>query len=218
VRTPARWAVLASTIAVAGVIASACGTPDAVVAEQIPICVAQGGACRTSNDCCSDDGGPGIDGGSTMFFCSKTSCGAEQGSCQPTSCDPNALGTPTCGCSGVWYLNDCLRRQHGEPAAVGELSACPTKPCGFGDGGACPEGSYCGLIEPDCNQPSASIAAQSSACWVLPSPCPSPSTETFGPYQIPPITALSCKTNMCMDLCRALEQQAPIVFPSKSCP
>ena len=78
--------------------------------------------CAADVDC-QDDGDRDKD---DALFCAKDSCDALTGHCerQPGFCE-NDLA-PSCGCNGVTYWNDCLRKQHAIAAATpgeGELAA-----------------------------------------------------------------------------------------------
>jgi hypothetical protein len=200
---------IGATAATIGMLAQACGVPDAIVARENPVCIAAGNPCQTSLDCCDEDGGAG-------YFCSKGECDAGMGTCQPrtTNCDSNGGGQspPVCSCSGVWYLNDCLRKEHGESAI--SQNSCPPRPCSFDDAGACPQGTHCFLnYGPDCQPLSNPRVSQSSQCWALPETCPThPTNDPFTVTSL--IKAVSCApsttANPCEDLCSALKKDAPV--------
>lgn len=218
-RCAATGAAFAAFAAVVVVAATGCGAPDAVVArvmEAGPPAVEAGTLCTDNSQCGSQEV---VDGGPPPMFCSMDSCSAKTGTCQPreTVCDPSVL--PVCGCSGVFYWNDCLRKAHGEPAS--QQTGCPGPPrtCSFSaDGGTCPEGAYCEqLYDPSC-QPLSDGRPSVGVCLVLPTDCPE--GTAVGSISLTPSltpTAVSCKNNTCMGLCSALLLDAPITSLSLGC-
>lgn len=102
-------------------VAAACGREDIVVATidpptQAPTSSQSSGEkhhpspCFSSEDCKADD------------FCEKKFCAEPEGVCRPrpVSCE---LGLPVCGCGGLPFPSDCIRR------AAGVASSRPG-PCG----------------------------------------------------------------------------------------
>lgn len=128
-------------------------------------------------------------------FCDKRDCVTALGVCRPR---PVACGSEpgaVCGCNGVTYWNDCLRRQNGiEGMSPGECAS-PVV-CGTGLP-ACPD--------PDavCGRAFATAAActvdPEGTCWVLPPACPPPGGPGFVP----------CAGGACVDVCVALRSQVP---------
>jgi hypothetical protein len=197
--------------------AGGCGATDAVVAREVeagPLPVEAGAPCRTSDECGPQDL---VDGGAPLF-CSKDSCDAMMGTCEPrsTSCDPSLGLAPVCGCtSGIYYWNDCLRKSHGESASRTTCPAAQTQTCSFdADGGTCPDHSYCAqLVDPTTCQPPPGLRA-SGICWALPAACPP--DETIGGLPVTR-TFMSCATHTCMNLCSALTNRAPIAISPSAC-
>jgi hypothetical protein len=118
--------------------------------------------CTTSNDC-----GGGL-------YCEKTSCGATVGTCElpPPDCDgPMSL---SCGCDGVTYFNECLRRASGiAPLAPGSCPFEAAALCGGDTGLTCPAGAACAHLLGFVHGPSCPSGV-SGSCWMLPARCPAP--------------------------------------------
>ena len=186
--------VLLAIAALAG-----CSADDVVVADVTPPAASigppgpGGPACRDQPDCAPN------------AFCAKHGCGDPIGHCElrPLTCD-EALA-PSCGCDGVTYWSDCLRRQHGVPASTGGECTVGV-PCG--PGAPCPMGASCArLVFPDATcDPSAP-----GACWAVPSVCPPSST---------PDRWTSCDGVVaCRSTCEAIAEEAPFrLAPPGSCP
>jgi hypothetical protein len=178
----------ARCIFMAIVACSACATQEVVLLD-LPTGAATsagpaGKPCVDNRDC------------PLSFFCGKDSCGAMLGRCDPLPllCDAD-LG-PSCGCDGVTYWNDCLRRLAGSAAGTkGECSQAAAL-CGGMDARACPKGAICTRVSPvgvcDPMEP--------GRCWGLPANCPAEIA----------VRAQSCAPERgCVDLCSALKSAAP---------
>lgn len=198
--------------AAAGAPALSCGVADEVVAEKtLPESgVPEGG----SHDPC-DPRSPNCRDGE---FCSADSCDAVSGTCltKPLTCETTLSLPPTCGCpSGLSYLNDCFRKQHGDSFSTTDPAACKTTQCTTTTEGSCPAGAYCALLYYKGCVPPTEPQARTGLCVILPpDPCP------LLPGGIP-LTFVSCGTNpTCTDYCSAVRQRAPLSFPwqAMTCP
>jgi len=102
------------------------------------------------------------------FFCDKDACGTETGACEPRPvfCEPDP--TPVCGCDGVTYWNDCLRRQVGVASSTpGECSNYARRCNNGSDCGVFP--GYCARILPlgrECNPDL--YPPPEGTCWAVP--------------------------------------------------
>lgn len=161
-----------------------CSGPDIVLAT-LP---AEGEAatpqrCATPGDCPAGT------------YCDKPTCDAGSGTCEilPAVCDGNEQ--PTCGCDGVTYFNDCLRKANG--IASSTAMSCPFDSaylCGF-SGQKCPEGAMCAQLVR--GGPGPCPATPPGICWVLPPQCPLP-----GPYDLRWDSCVS--GGPCVDTCTAI--------------
>ena len=131
-------------------------------------------------------------------FCEKPSCGAALGNCipWPPACDGDAR--PECGCDGVSYWNECLRRAAGIESTV-ERGPCRT-PRACDNTGPCPEGASCArIVRPgDCS------GVVAGTCWVVP---PAGQACLGGR----PSHYFTCGGQMtqCLDACAAIRSEQP---------
>lgn len=145
-------------------ICSAGCSEDVVVLASIPAGAtpASGTRCVDSSECA-----PGT-------FCDRRRCHETAGICVPfpVSCIDDER--PVCGCDGITYFNDCLRRAAGVEGSDADECTQPAGFCGR-PGESCPEGAVCAKLTgfggpsmPDCRGPVV------GRCWVLPATCPPP--------------------------------------------
>jgi hypothetical protein len=100
---------------------------------------------------------------------------------RPTFCD--STRAPVCGCDGVTFWNDCIRRARGEHAAAqGECTTAPADCAGPTKKTCALPGASCAILVPldvKCDGPMHDQAT--GVCWVLPLTCPPASDPTPDP-------------------------------------
>jgi len=159
-----RLASLAAFAAVAAVSTAAACSDETVVLATIPGTSGDGGTRSSDTRCVSTTDCP------EGTFCDKFDCDDVSGVCEPypTFCGDDEH--TVCGCDGVNYYNDCLRRAAGVPH--GRLSECSTEAisCGGPSNTPCPGTSICAKLGG--YKPCSGSAT--GTCWVLPLTCPPP--------------------------------------------
>jgi hypothetical protein len=171
----------------------------------------------------SDAGtGTGCPDGSFCEFSEATKCPDKapegtQGTCAPIrseSCANDFSFAPQCGCDGVTYFNECLRRERGvSTASAGPCFLTPLKSCDPArrDDPDCPTcavifPSEFSIYFPDAgSSPLACAVASTTAgsCWVTPA-CTSSS-----PPSGTRLRSLSCP-RPCEDACLAIRAGGPM--------
>jgi hypothetical protein len=116
-----------------------------------------GTRCTTSTEC-----GEGA-------FCSRRECKEPAGTCEPfpVRCDEDDHPHTVCGCDGVTYFSDCLRKAAGvtsaQPGECGASGAAELS-CGA-PGQTCPAGAFCFAPTGSCK---VSVLPIHGRCWVIP--------------------------------------------------
>jgi len=189
---------IALLTALAGVaLVSACAEEELVLARLPP----------------SNDSGPPVEAKrcvddaecTATSFCARAECGDVAGTCaaRPVVCEE--APQPVCGCDGITYWNDCLRRAAGITARAPrecEPGVGPAQTCGGpGDRGPgpgpsterCPPGTFCARLLPPSppGAPPICPPAVPGTCWALPAVCPPFDPNRWTRCGAP---ALECKT------------------------
>ena len=157
---------------------------------------------------CVDD----TDCTATNAFCERAACGEVAGLCatRPTVCAEEPA--PVCGCDGITYWNDCLRRTAGITAMTpDDCMPDRARTCGGrGDHGPgpgherCPTGTFCArlLPPPPPDQPPSCPPEVPGTCWALPPQCP----ERSGPDRW---TSCAGPDLTCTKTCEAIRSELP---------
>lgn len=207
-RTPTSRIAATLVAALAGlVLASACSSEEIVLATVSPLEAGSGEPakrCVDNRDC------------SSSMFCSRHDCGDLGGTCEtrPVVCEEGPM--PACGCDGITYWNDCLRRTvgvtAGPPGECGRtalfcgMGGGPGGPGGFppppGSGQGCPPGAACArLLPPDFTGAMCPFDVPGT-CWALPAICP----ERGGPDRWIPCDPAR---TLCASTCEAIRTGEP---------
>jgi hypothetical protein len=144
--------------------------------------------CRGPDDCAAGE------------LCEKRACADARGLCMPIPrlCTDAHL-SPVCGCDGITYFNDCLRRRSGIASARPEPCEQTAQRCVSEREQPCPEPAVCGRLPPRISIGSPGVRCEPEEpgqCWVVPVSCDRTLPgDRFG----------TCDgTLQCLDLCSAL--------------
>lgn len=125
------------------------------------------------------------------FFCRKDSCSEPMGACEPRPVLSDPDPDPVCGCDGVTYWNDSLRRQFGVASSTpGECSGYARR---------CNSGADCGVFPGFC----ARILPPGRSC----DPEPYPRPEGLC-WVVPPRPEMLTDSNLFL-LCHSSSMEAP---------
>ncbi len=179
-----------AALAIVGAVAFAAACSDEpVVLATIPGDPNDGGArsgdtrCVANSDC------------SEGSFCEKYDCDDTAGTCTPYPALCGDEEHTVCGCDGVTYFNDCLRRAAG--ISHGRLDECSAEAvtCGGPSNTPCPGAAVCAKL---LGFGGTCSGNEKGTCWVLPVTCPAPShADRFD----------DCDPNgaQCVDACTAIK-------------
>jgi len=141
------------------------------------------------------------------WFCEKPGCDAPTGVCMPRPLFPPPEPEPVCGCDGVTYWNDDIRRWFGRSLdSLGECRA-TARACEFGpDCGVPYDSASCSHLV----SPGEGCDYGMGTCWVLP-----PSCEDTGDRRIWRLCRPSDAEPPppCVDTCLAIRSERPHAVP-----
>lgn len=188
-----RWLAVACLLCACAseeIVVSRVDVPDATPEdEERPRAARDRSPCRTNADC------------EIGTFCARRDCGDASGVCERRPAVCGAQAAPVCGCDGITYFNDCLRRTSGVSAAIpGECDATAVG-CGGPGNATCPQGASCARLLPP-GEPCRPAAP--GTCWRLPTQC-EPDTNRADRWD-------ACGPGpRCVDTCAAIRSNAPHV-------
>lgn len=137
-------------------------------------------------------------------FCAMAACNLPEGECEPRPSSCSNAFAEECGCDGVMYFNQCLRRKNGIAAATGHYLCEGT--CGAPQDPACPTYAKCARLlrsRSDC----ATALQQSGSCYVAPDSCRDSSNSRVA----------SCAFDVCVDPCNALKSGDIFYTTNRGC-
>ncbi|MDQ2644539.1 MAG: hypothetical protein M3020_12030 [Myxococcota bacterium] len=156
--------------------------------------------CKTDMDC------------QGAWWCQKPDCFATYGQCTPLQVFCNEPPAPVCGCNGITYWSDCVRREATIAAATPGECRLEARPCSRAEDCGT-EDAECAFLYPRpdrCDEP------PSGTCWVLPRDCPS-GDELRGDARwiecLEPGAPLPPDFPKCVDTCTAIRSVRAHVRP-----
>jgi hypothetical protein len=164
--------------------AAACAPEEIVIATAVD----PKPPCTSNDDCGADE------------HCAKAACGDRTGKCERRPVNCGAELREVCGCDGVQYWNDCLRRASGVESFTPGLCGPSARMCGGPRGETCPGDAFCARVFPPGMCPPREAPGR---CWLVPADCSALPGDRFS----------SCAPGgpACVDLCAAIKSEIPHV-------
>jgi hypothetical protein len=139
-------------------------------------------------------------------------CWSEFGRCEPPQVFCDFDPRPVCGCDGITYWNDCVRRQASIAAAAPGECRAEARPC--------TTASDCGVDKAECAflyaRPDRCDEPPSGTCWVPPDVCePGDETRWVECIDPPPMPGQPLPPGVpnCVDTCTAIKSGLAYVRP-----
>jgi hypothetical protein len=140
------------------------------------------------------------------WLCEKAGCDAPTGVCEPRPVFLPPEPDPVCGCDGITYWNDSIRRAYG--ATLDTLGECRASAC------SCEVGADCEVPGASCSHlvaPGEMCGHGTGACWVLPPQCvPTGDPMVWQACRPPDATD---PPPPCVDTCLAIRSEKPHAPP-----
>lgn len=133
-------------------------------------------------------------------YCEKSACGDERGTCSARPLECASGLSPVCGCDGLTYFHDCLRKQSGVSASHAGACEGDAVRCGGRMDARCPRATSCAKLLRDRAACQADLVG---TCWVLPECDGSREDgERFAP-------CAGDRVEECVDTCAAIHSNKP---------
>jgi Kazal-type serine protease inhibitor domain len=169
-----------------------CATEEIIIAKRVG--PGAGSPTCTSNAECT-----------AFEICTKASCGEPTGLCEPREATCTRTFAPSCGCDGVTYLNDCLRKASGVPLRKPGECGREASRCGR-DKPPCSADAFCARLV---NGPECGPQEAEGTCWIIPTSC-DPANGGDDAW-----TPCGPPEKKCTDTCSAIRSEQPHVRRSR---